>query len=132
MFKIYLAGPIDNMPDPEMLDWRQETIKYFKYHDDVECLDPCRRNEKNLSFNEIYEMDLKDVENSDMILYNGKEMNRENWGMAGEILYAYRVIRIPVIGFGNRTHTGLFQTVQTTRFFEKQRDALDHICANYI
>lgn len=139
---IYLAGPMDNCSKEYQTGWRQKVIRYFNDYnsirdtkDRVNLLDPCRRpHDADLTSREIYDLDIKDVRNSDLILVDTRPIQRPSWGTAMEIMYAHEVCKIPVIGWNDGGDLGrrIFLDATLNRDFHLLDDALKHIAENYI
>ena len=93
---IYLAGPMENVNLKEQTGWREYmTLKL----PDWKVLNPVYRSLKDgYNHRRIYELDVRDVRNSDVIFADLRRGNRENIGTAMEVHYAY-TLDIPVIGY---------------------------------
>jgi nucleoside 2-deoxyribosyltransferase len=131
---IYLAGPMDNCSMDYQTTWRNEASAYL-IQNNCTMLDPCRRpHDSDLTAREIYELDIKDVKNSDMILVDTRPIKRPSWGTAMEIMYAHEVCNIPVIGWCGDEEVGvrIFLDATLTRNFKTLPEALDHISAFYL
>lgn len=135
LLTIYLAGPMDNCTQEYQKGWRDATKEYLDMYK-IKVLDPCRRpHDADLTAREIYELDLIDVKNSDLILADTRPVQRPSWGTAMEIMYAHEVCKIPVIGWHNEADevgTRLFLDATLTREFNSLDKAIDQIVAFYL
>lgn len=139
---IYVAGPMDNCSPEYQTEWRQKVIGYFNLHNlykepnqYVKILDPCRRpHGADLTAREIYDLDLRDVRNSNIMLVDTRPIQRPSWGTAMEIMYAYEVCKMPIIGWNDGGNLGrrIFLDVTLTRDFNSLDLAIEHIADNYI
>ena len=67
--------------------WRNKTKEYFSNHE-VICLDPCRRpHVENLTPKEIFNLDVKDLHDSDLLLYDYRNDGIPQFGSPSEIMY---------------------------------------------
>lgn len=69
---LYLAGPINKCSDKQAMSWR-EKVKGRLCNTNLRVLDPMRRDYRGDEDNfvtTIVEADLKDIENSDILLVN--------------------------------------------------------------
>jgi nucleoside 2-deoxyribosyltransferase len=138
--KLYLAGPMDGMPDSEITPWRDKTKVFFEQHVHdgmVKLLDPCRRpHNLGLSHREIYLLDLQDVQACDLILADIRYFPRENTGTSCELFYCSEILKKPVIGWltpdKKAPHIRLFMNQIVTRQFDSLDEALDHVEEYYI
>ena len=138
--KIYLAGPMDRLTLEEMKGWRDYCNEFFETQIKdgiIELLDPVRRpHTADLNCSEIYELDLIDVENCDLMLLDCRLHQRECWGSGAELFYAHRILHKPVIGWWDEEKKPqgmrLFLDHQVTRQFDDLTKALDHILEYYI
>ena len=96
MNTIYLAGPMENVNLKEQTGWREYmTLKL----PDWKVLNPVYRSLKDgYNHRRIYELDMRDVRESDVILADLRRSNSEGHGTAMEVHYAYQK-NIPVIGY---------------------------------
>lgn len=95
---IYLAGPMESVSFGEAKKWREEAIHLLP---NWNCLDPCRRLHSGRveEMKSIFELDLRDINESDTILVNLSQPTIAMHGTAMEIFYAAYVRRIPVVAF---------------------------------
>lgn len=136
--KVYLAGIMDSVIDtPEvMTGWRNQAKDYFaENHCAISVLDPCRRPHfADLTDEEVVALDLKDVENSDVLLADCRDHGKPTFGTPVEIFYMNRILRRPVIGWydemGYRERS-IFQNVFVTRMLPSLEQAMDHIIEFY-
>jgi len=137
-YTIYLAGPMDQVDHATMTDWREQVKSLFESEVEdglVKLLDPCRRpHTDDLNMDEVFNLDLLDVKNSDIMLVDIRYMPRETWGTASEIFYAYKVLEIPIIGWshGDVLQKRLFLNKMVTHQFNVLSDATDHIKTWYL
>lgn len=90
--KIYLCGPINGCTDDDAASWRE----WFKRNDDLQCVDPMRRDYRGgelENYREIVELDKIDIQNSDAIVVMYKH---QSVGTSMEILFAWSIGK-PVI-----------------------------------
>lgn len=94
---IYLAGPMENVSDAEQMGWRdQMTLGLPEWS----VLNPVHRSKKDgYNHRRIYELDMRDVRNSDVVFADLRRGQREAHGTAMEVQEAYSR-NIPVIGWG--------------------------------
>ena len=98
MRTIYLAGPMENVSTKEQTGWRLQIGKELTYAG-WKVLDPVYRSMKDgYNHKRIYELDMRDVRESDVILADLRRGEREAHGTAMEVQEAYRN-DIPVIGY---------------------------------
>jgi len=86
--KVYLAGPIHDLPDDKCKDWRE----YAKEKLECETLDPMRRDFRGMeeeAMAEIVEGDKADILEADFILVNYAHKTPSSTGTAMEILFAW-------------------------------------------
>ena len=98
---IYLAGPMENVSSKVATDWR-EAAKLI-LNDNFNILDPTRRlhSFQTKEFKRIFELDLRDIQESDLILVNLCDPKLAKHGTAMEVFYANYILRKPVIAFKN-------------------------------
>jgi hypothetical protein len=137
MIKIYLAGIMDAVSDkPDyMTVWRKKATDYFEAnHHQIVTLDPCRRPHNcGLTPGEIVYLDLKDVENSDILLVDCRNHNLPTFGTPIEIFHMRYNLKKPVIGWydGELPAFSIFQKVFVMRMFPSLLESMDHIITNY-
>lgn len=86
MKTIYLCGGINALSDKDATDWREavKTVLAGRFN----FLDPMRRGyrgKEDLCYEEIVLGDIRDIEQSDILLVNGI---RPSWGTAMEVFFA--------------------------------------------
>ena len=130
MKQVYLCGPILTETDEEANTWRRKAIKEL---DSFECLDPMRRqfsDEDLLGTNEIVQMDLEDVKNSDVILvnYNKARPETEFVGTSMEVRDAWRAGKYIVV-FSNKTKKQMspWMIFNSTRIVKSLDEAITYI-----
>ena len=98
--KIYLAGPMENVSDSDMYQWR-EVAKNILHSAGCKTLDPTRRrhtgNQKEMR--RVFDLDMMDVRNCDIVLVNLNNDKLAKHGTAMEVFYASYVLRKPVVAF---------------------------------
>ena len=95
---IYLAGPMENVSKSEQMGWRDQMTLPLT-HEGWKVLDPVHRSQKDgYNHRRIYELDMRDVRNSDVIFADLRRGEREAHGTAMEVQEAYSR-NIPVIGY---------------------------------
>jgi nucleoside 2-deoxyribosyltransferase len=96
---IYLCGPMEHVSKEDATGWRD--VAKQKLGLECNLLDPCRRihSFKLEQMRTIFEMDLRDIRESDIILADLSNPNVPKNGTAMEVFYAAYVLRIPVVAF---------------------------------
>ena len=98
---IYLAGPMEHVSADDARDWR-EAVKAYFYHDDrVKFLDPTRRKHSGTQreMRRIFDLDMQDLRNCDMVLANLVDPTLAKHGTACEVFHAGYHLRKPVVAF---------------------------------
>ena len=120
-----------------MLDWRNKTKDYFSLHD-VRVYNPTDRPHSSVSSltdKEIFELDMVDVRNSDIILFDARNHGKPQFGSPVEVFYANYILHKPVIGWyderGYRENS-IFQNVLVSNMFPSLEEALEHIEEFYL
>lgn len=86
MKTIYLCGPIQDCNDVYMNRWREKATQELSVYFNI--LNPMRRNFRDSEFqsqNEIVQLDLKDVSDSDILLVN---YSKPSVGTSMEVFFA--------------------------------------------
>ena len=98
---IYLAGPMEHVSDKEAQGWRKIAYYTFEMNDNVRVLDPTRRihNFEQRYMKRIFELDIRDINESDIILVNLDKPEIAKHGTAMEVFYASYVLHKPVVAF---------------------------------
>jgi nucleoside 2-deoxyribosyltransferase len=105
---IYLCGPMEHVSQEEALGWRQQATTLFERHNytndcdpNIVTLDPTRRihNFEQRYMKRIFELDLRDIRESDIILANLDNPSIAKHGTSMEVFYAAYVLRKPVVAF---------------------------------
>lgn len=131
---IYLAGPMDNVSLEEMSSWRKQVINYFKEDERFVIYDPCRRpHSSNLNEREIMLLDLKDIDNSDLLLVDNRDLGKPTFGTPCEVFYAAYIQNKPTIAWSDiiTCRRGVFQKALFTREFTSLIASLEHISEYY-
>jgi nucleoside 2-deoxyribosyltransferase len=97
---IYLAGPMEHVSIEDAKGWRTIATDLF-LQADQKVLDPTRRvHEFQPKYmKRIFELDLRDIQESDLILVNLDNPTIAKHGTAMEVFYASYVLRKPVVAF---------------------------------
>ena len=100
MRTVYLAGPMEHVSKEDATGWR-DAAKEILESMDVVTLDPTRRihNFDKRYMKRIFELDLRDIQESDIILANLDNPTVAKHGTAIEVFYASYVLRKPVVAF---------------------------------
>ncbi len=95
MKTLYLCGGINKLSDSEAKDWREaaktELAGLYLF------LDPMRRDYRGKELESVFQIiqgDLDDMRHSNLLLVNA---TKPSWGTGMEILYAQRMLHLPVI-----------------------------------
>jgi len=96
---VYLAGPMEHVSLAESIGWRIVATNILS--DCYDILDPTRRvhNFDKRYMKRIFELDLRDIQESDIILVNLDNPKVAKHGTAMEVFYASYVLRKPVVAF---------------------------------
>lgn len=97
---VYLAGPMEHVSKEDATGWRDRAKEILESMD-VVTLDPTRRihNFDKRYMKRIFELDLRDIQESDIILANLDNPTVAKHGTAMEVFYAAYVLRKPVVAF---------------------------------
>jgi nucleoside 2-deoxyribosyltransferase len=133
MTKIYLAGPMDFVSQEHQMGWR-ERVKLMS--SGLEFFDPTRRpHDCGMTNQEIFDSDLKDIEDSDVVLAEVNESGIPVFGTTCEIFYASHVLKKPVYGWYNKQRKQgkrIFQDVLLEREFSSLEDAIRFLMETYV
>jgi len=104
---VYLAGSMEHVTPAEAQGWRNTATDILRKWD-VKTLDPCRRPHtgRQEEMRSIFELDLRDIREADMILVNLNNPTLAKHGTAMEVFYASYVLRKPVVAF--KIEKGIF------------------------
>jgi len=96
---IYLAGPMEHVSKEEAEGWRNKAWSHLE--PSCTILDPTRRlhNFEKRYMKRIFELDLRDIQESDIVLVNLDNPTVAKHGTAMEVFYASYVLRKPVVAF---------------------------------
>jgi nucleoside 2-deoxyribosyltransferase len=99
MRTIYLAGPMEHVSVEEAKGWRDIATQMLS--SSCKILDPTRRihNFEKRYMKRIFELDLRDIQESDILLVNLDNPTVAKHGTAMEVFYASYVLRKPVVAF---------------------------------
>jgi nucleoside 2-deoxyribosyltransferase len=134
MIKAYLAGPMENVTEENMCAWRDKA-KYLLGHAGVKCLDPCRRRHsgEQKHMKRIFELDLMDIRNCDIVLVNLNDDKLPKHGTAMEVFYANFVLHKPVVAFKEtQTRYHPFFESLVTEWRSDVEKACDTITSEYL
>ena len=134
MRTVYLAGPMEHVSKDDALVWRDKASDMLRLHD-IKILNPCRRlhNFEKRYMKRIFELDLRDIQESDIILANLDNPTVAKHGTAMEIFYASYVLRKPIIAFKqDASHIHPFFESLVTEWRSTVIKACDTIIAEYL
>lgn len=96
---VYLAGPMEHVSLDNAAGWRNTAKALLSDH--YETLDPCRRlhNYEKRYMKRIFELDLRDIRECDIVLVNLNDPKLAKHGTAMEVFYASYVLGKPVVAF---------------------------------
>jgi nucleoside 2-deoxyribosyltransferase len=91
---------MENVTAESAAGWRDE-VKVILERDGFRTLDPCRRihSFQQKEFKKIFELDIRDINECDIILVNLCNPKLAKHGTAMEVFYANYILRKPVIAF---------------------------------
>ena len=97
---VYLAGPMEHVSESDAKGWR-DIATWQLNQADVYTLDPTRRihNFEKRYMKRIFELDLRDIQECDLVLVNLDNPTVAKHGTAMEVFYASYVLRKPVVAF---------------------------------
>jgi len=97
---IYLAGPMEHVSVEDAKGWRDIATALLQQADQ-RVLDPTRRvhSFQPKYMKRIFELDLRDIQESDLILVNLDNPKIAKHGTSMEVFYASYVLRKPVVAF---------------------------------
>lgn len=130
---IYLAGPMEHVTSTEAKGWRNIATSLLE--DSANVLDPTRRlhSFEKKYMRRIFELDLRDIRESDLILANLDNPKVAKHGTSMEVFYAAYVLRIPVIAFKQDAETihPFFESL-VTEWRSTVEKACDTIISEYL
>ncbi len=122
---IYLCGPIAHCSDDECMGWRDEVTNQLKGKYNI--LNPMIRDYRNQETNhiaaDIVEADLKDINNSDIVL---AFVDRPSTGTSMEIFYAFGEGK-EVVTINDKERPSPWLFYHSTQFFKKLTEAIDYL-----
>jgi nucleoside 2-deoxyribosyltransferase len=131
---IYLAGPMEHVSIEDAKGWRDIATKLLQQADQ-KVLDPTRRvhDFQPKYMKRIFELDLRDIQESDLILVNLDNPTVAKHGTAMEVFYASYVLRKPVVAFKADASTihPFFESL-VTEWRSTVEKACDTIITEYI
>jgi len=130
---IYLAGPMEHVSNEEMCEWR-DVAKYILEGADMVCLDPTRRRHsfEQKYMKRIFELDMIDLRDCDMVLVNLNNDQLPKHGTAMEVFYASYVLRKPVVAFKDNVKYHPFFESLVTEWRSDVWKACDTIVSQYL
>lgn len=132
---IYLCGPMEAVSANEASEWRN-TATHILQSAGARVLDPCRRVHSfdPREMRRIFELDLRDIRESDIILANMSLMfDKPSHGTAQELFYANYILEKQVIAFKPEfTKMHPFIECTVTEWRSSVEKACDTIIANYL
>lgn len=92
---------MENVSIEEGTVWRKYMTDRLLYASQIKVLDPYRRIHNGIpkEFKRVFELDLLDIRNADIIIANLCNPQLAKHGTAMEIFYANYILRKPVIAF---------------------------------
>lgn len=131
---IYLAGPMEHVSKEDAKGWRDIATHRLRLAEQ-KVLDPTRRvhDFQPKYMKRIFELDLRDIQESDLILVNLDNPTIAKHGTAMEVFYASYVLRKPVIAFKADAFTihPFFESL-VTEWRSTVEKACDTIITGYI
>lgn len=130
---IYLAGPMENVEQAEMCEWR-ECARSILEPADISCLDPTRRRHsfEQKIMKRIFELDMIDIRACDMVLVNLNNDQLPKHGTAMEVFYASYVLNKPVVAFKENVKYHPFFESLVTEWRSDVFKACDTIVSQYL
>ena len=131
---IYLAGPMEHVSVEEAVGWRV-TAKFKLEMSGCNVLDPTRRihNFQQRYMKRIFELDMRDIQESDIVLVNLDNPSLPKHGTAMEVFYASYVLRKPVVAFkADPTAIHPFFESLVTEWRSTSDKAVDTLIAEYL
>jgi nucleoside 2-deoxyribosyltransferase len=97
---IYLAGPMEHVSEEDAQGWRQTATDILTPYG-VNILSPVRRihNFRKEEMKSIFELDLRDIKECDLILVNLNNPEIPKHGTAIEVFYCSYVLQKSVVAF---------------------------------
>jgi len=127
---IYLAGPMEHVSLDDAKGWRDIATNHLILADQ-KVLDPTRRvhDFQPKFMKRIFELDLRDIQEADLLLVNLDNPTVAKHGTAMEVFYASYVLRKPVIAFKQDASTihPFFESLVT-----EWRSTVDKACETII
>ena len=131
---IYLAGPMEHVSLDDAKGWRDIATNRFRLAEQ-KVLDPTRRvhDFQPKFMKRIFELDLRDIQEADLLLVNLDNPKVAKHGTAMEVFYASYVLRKPVIAFKQDASTihPFFESL-VTEWRSTVEKACDTIITEYI
>lgn len=131
---IYLCGPMEHVSIAEAAGWRKASTATLNLAG-AYTLDPTRRvhSFRPEEMKSIFELDMRDIRESDLILVNLNDPKLAKHGTAMEVFYASYVRRIPVVAFKeSKEHIHPFFESLVTEWRSTAEKACDTIISKYL
>lgn len=119
-YKIYLAGPMEGLTAEQMQGWRKEMTAQLAW---LQIYDPTRRIEYHSGdgINRarfLFQMDLKDIDESDIIFVDARAKAGRGTGTSMEVMYAWMKQK-PIIVWADPEdfHHPFYQAMETYRVY---------------
>jgi nucleoside 2-deoxyribosyltransferase len=131
--KIYLAGGMENLSPDDMNGWRNIATSILSGAG-VQTLNPCRRvhNFEQKTMRRIFELDMMDIRDCDMVLVNLNNDKVPKHGTAMEVFYASYILRKPVVAFKENVKYHPFFESLITEWRSTVEKACDTIVGQYL
>jgi nucleoside 2-deoxyribosyltransferase len=136
---VYLAGPMEGVPNDIMRGWRDFSANFLANHG-IQVKDPCRRKKfhdeefnRNLA-RRIVKMDLQDISYSQVLLVNltSEVMGKSRgWGSISEIAHAHTKNKI-IIVITDKDYKHPFLEFYATEIFHNLEEALEAVVHYYL
>lgn len=120
--KVYLCGPIFGCTDEECKDWRQEFKT--KYPNSIDPMERDFRGNDQNSYQEIVDLDKRDIRRSDVILVN---YTKPSVGTSMEIYYAWTLGKSIIIWLSKNTPVSPWIRYHSTTFVSSLDAAIEKL-----
>ena len=131
---IYLAGSMENVSAEYATSWR-DTATELLSPSGVKILNPCRRvhSFRPEEMRSIFELDLVDIREADLLLVNLNDPKIAKHGTAIEVFFANYILRKPVVAFkSSKDHMHPFFESLVTEWRSTVEKACDTIVSKYL
>lgn len=138
--KIYLSGAMSGLSFEEMSKWRSNVIDAIKFNNECEkkplFFNPINyynfEENRHKTEREIFEFDLYNLRNSDLVIVNLGDKGDKSIGTCMELILA-KELHIPVIAFGvndSEIHPWIVECC--TRICDNMKEAVSHVVEFYL